>query len=39
VLSRVLLDLVDDSDIFWASPGQLTSWWQARSKRLRPRGL
>jgi folate-dependent phosphoribosylglycinamide formyltransferase PurN len=39
VLSRVLLDLVDDSDIFWASPGQLTSWWQARSKRLRQRSL
>jgi hypothetical protein len=38
-LSRILLELVDDSDIFWASPGELTTWWQDRRNRLRPRAL
>jgi hypothetical protein len=33
-LSRVLLDLVSNSDIFWASPAELTTWWQNRRKRL-----
>jgi hypothetical protein len=34
VFAKVLLELAEDSNIFWACPSQLTDWWQDRQRRL-----
>jgi hypothetical protein len=34
VLRDVLVDLAADSDVFWATPAQLASWWQTRRERI-----
>jgi hypothetical protein len=34
ILLRVLADLAADSDIYWASPFELATWWQERRRRI-----
>ncbi|HEY0071350.1 MAG TPA: hypothetical protein VGE04_15400, partial [Chloroflexia bacterium] len=34
VLVRVLQELASDSDIYWATPDQIATWWQTRRKQL-----
>jgi hypothetical protein len=34
ILVRVLKELASDSDIYWATPAQISSWWQTRRKQL-----
>lgn len=34
-LAGVLAELTSDTDIYWASPGQLVAWWQERSAALK----
>jgi len=34
-LVDALLELVNDSEIYWASPKELSQWWSARREKLK----